>query len=95
MMKAGAALHQLFHASLNQRLGERVHRAGRLVHDEDLRLGQHRSRQTDQLLLTDRKQVAAFAHLFSIFLFQRRDEIVRADEPGSLFDSSSVASNRP
>ena len=94
--EARAALHQRLHALLDQRLGERVHRAGRLVHDEDLRLGQHRARQADELLLPDGEQVAALAHL------GRRSPspsvTMKSCAPASLAASStsaSVASSRP
>ena len=65
MTKLVRPLHQGFHPLLDQRLGQRIHRAGGFIHDEDLRVGQDRPRQADQLLLPGRKQVAAFADFFS------------------------------
>ncbi len=50
--EAGAILHQGLHPLLDQGFGERIHRTGRLVHDEDLRLRQDGSRQADELLLS-------------------------------------------
>ena len=39
--EAGAPLHDLLHALLDERFGQRIDRRGRLVHDEDFRSGQH------------------------------------------------------
>ncbi len=44
--------------------------AGGFVHDEDLRVREHRARQADELLLPDREQHAAFAHLFVVALLE-------------------------
>jgi hypothetical protein len=74
--EAGAPLHQVLHALLDQGLRQGVHRAGSLVHDEDLRVGQHGARQADELLLAGGEQVAALAHLLLVALFQAADEIV-------------------
>jgi len=50
--KAGTAFEQLVHAFLDQRLGEGIHAAGGFVHDEDFRVRQDGSGQTDKLFLT-------------------------------------------
>ena len=70
MTKRRASGHQRIHPLLDQRLGQRVHAARRLVHDEDVRLGQHGPRQADQLLLARREQHAALAHLLVVPLLE-------------------------
>ena len=49
----GATLHESFHASLDECLGQSVHARGGFIHDEDLGFGQNGARQADELLLTD------------------------------------------
>ena len=83
--EGGASLHQRFHAALDQGLGQRVHGGGGLVHDEEFGLGQHGARERDQLLLSHREQVAAFAHVLVITLVERDDEVVRARDLGGFF----------
>ena len=66
MTKLVRPLHQGFHAFLDQRFGQRIHRTGGFIHDKDFRVGQDCPRQADQLFLTDREQVPAFADRFLI-----------------------------
>ena len=66
--EAGTAAHHLVHRLLNQRLGQRVHRTRRLVHNEQIGLRQHRPRQTEQLLLPDGEQHTPFTNLGVITL---------------------------
>ena len=82
--------------ALNQLLGLGVDRAGRLVQHKDGRVGQHRARKGDQLLLAGGELVAALADVAVVAVFQvlappcppRRPWPPRAT-------SSSVASSRP
>jgi hypothetical protein len=66
--EGGAALHQRVHAFLDERLGQRIHAGGGLVHDEQFRAGQHGARQADELLLPHGEQVAALADVLLVAL---------------------------
>src|SRR5215470_11430791 len=54
---------QLTHGVLDQQLGAGVHRTGGLVENEQLRTGQERARDGDQLLLTCADVAPVIAHL--------------------------------
>ena len=51
----GPILHEPHHGLLNQRLRLRVQTGGRLVQDQDRRIGQERARQRDALPLAARQ----------------------------------------
>src|SRR5262245_11527765 len=55
-----------------------VHRAGRLVEDQDARVMQDRPRDRDPLLLAAGELVALFANLRVVAVRPRHDEVVRA-----------------
>src|SRR3972149_7603264 len=92
--EGGAAGGERLHPLLDEGLREGVDRAGRLIHDEDLRLGQNGPGKADQLLLADGKQAPALPYLRFISLFQPHDEIVRASGAGGLLDGG-VAPRKP
>jgi hypothetical protein len=53
------------------------------------------ARQADQLLLTDRQQVAAFTDLLVITFRETHDEFVRPSQFGGSSISARVAFSRP
>ena len=59
LTKPEAPLAATGERALDERLGQRVHGTGGLVHDKDVGLGQHRPRQADELLLSHREQITA------------------------------------
>ena len=65
---------------LNLLLGDRVHRGGGLVQDEDLRLGQDRTGKAQKLLFAGGEQVAPLAHVGVQPLFQLLDHALGAHE---------------
>ena len=75
-----AALHQVIHAALDDRLGARVDGARRLVEDHHRRVGDRRAGDGDQLPLALREVGAVARKLRIVALGQARDEVVRARE---------------
>ena len=78
----GRALHQRVRRLLNQHFGFRVHGAGRLVEHENLRPGDHRAGEGNELLFAGGELVAAFADVRIVALFELRRDSIRADRSG-------------
>ena len=68
------------HVLLDGALAFVVERAGRLVEDQDARVGDQRARDRDALALPARQAAAAFADDGVVALGQLQDEVVRAGE---------------
>ena len=66
-------------ARLDPRLGVQVDARGRLVEDQDARVGDQRARERDELPLAGRELRAALADLGVVAVLERGDELVRAD----------------
>ena len=81
-----APLQKLVQRLLNQNLGVRVDRGGRLVENQNLRVVQQRAREGNQLLLPDGQAAAAFVDLGQVALFHLHDEVVRVHGLGRLND---------
>src|ERR1051326_3564538 len=79
--KHGAALGNFLHVALDDALALRVERAGRLVEDENARIGDERARDGDALALAARERGAALADDGVVALGELEDEIMRAGEP--------------
>ena len=75
----GCALHQRVRRLLNQHFGFRVHGAGGLVEHENLRLGDHRAGEGNELFFARGELVAALAHVRVIALFELGRDAVCAD----------------
>ena len=73
--EAGSSAHELVHAFLDQRFGERINRTGGFVHDEDIGVCQQGAGDADKLFLTDRKLIAAFANVRIVAFFKFGDEV--------------------
>src|SRR5689334_14396244 len=84
--KRSASLHQSFHAALDERFSQCIYAGGSFIHDEQFRSSQHGSRQTDQLFLSDRQQVAAFAYILVIAFLEHDDEVMGAGDLRGLDD---------
>src|SRR5262245_10517202 len=78
----GAARRDLLHVLLDDALALVVERAGRLVEDQDARIGGQRAGDRDALALATRQAGAALAHLGVVALGQFQDEVVGAGELG-------------
>src|SRR5205085_5646025 len=68
--------------ALDLALGADVDRRGRLVEDEDARVGEEGARERDELALAEREARAALLELGLVLVLQPRDELVRADRFG-------------
>ena len=55
-----------------------VHRRGRLVEDQDARVGEQRPRERDELALAQRETGAALLELRLVAVLEPEDELVRA-----------------
>ena len=87
---------QPLQAPLDRLLGAHVDVGGRLVEDQDPRLGQQRAGEGDELALAGRELDAALADLGLDPFRQRRDELGRADRRGPRPRSPrALASGRP
>ena len=75
--EAGPLAQHALDGVLDEPLGLGVHGAGGLVHDEHLRVGQHRPGQGDQLLLSGGQAAAALADVAVVALLQVEDERAR------------------
>ena len=62
----GAIPQQPAERSLHLKLGDRIDAAGRLVQDDDRRIGQEGARERDQLALTGAQARAALAAMATI-----------------------------
>ena len=82
----GAPLHQPLHRLLDQRLRLRVEARGRLVQDQDRRIGQEGAGHGHALALAARQLHAALAHQGAVALGQAHDEVVRIGEPRRALD---------
>jgi hypothetical protein len=77
----GARLGDLHHVLLNDALALVVEGAGRLVEDQDARIGDERAGNGDALALAARERRAALADDGVVALAQLEDEFVRSREP--------------
>ena len=84
----GAACDDLAHVVLDDALAVVVERAGRLIEDQDARVGRERPRDRDALALAAGQVGAALLDHGVVALRQPRDELMRAGELG---DSGSRA----
>jgi hypothetical protein len=82
----GSSLAQPPHRLGDPGLGGDIETAGRLVQDEDGRVGQPGPGEGDQLALTRREQGAALADLGVVALGEGQDHLVGADRPGRGLD---------
>ena len=80
---------------LNRPLGLRIHGAGRLIHHKKLRIGNHGTRQRDQLLLPLERRLPPSPDRRVVPLGQRGDEVVGIDEPRGGFDFGVGRLRRP
>ena len=78
----GAAGEQAPEALLDARLGVEIDVRGRLVQDEDARVGDQGSGERDQLALAGRELGAALAYLGVVAVGELGDELLRADRRG-------------
>ena len=84
--KARASGEDLLQAFLDALFGLGVDRRRRFVHNEDLRLGEDRTRKRDQLLLTGRQKSPALANLEAVSARELLDEIVCPDARCGFYD---------
>ncbi len=78
----GAALRDALHVLLDDPLALIVERAGRLVEDEDARIGHQRAGDGEALALAAREAAAALADHGVVAIRQFEDEFMRARELG-------------
>src|SRR5690348_9794803 len=71
-----ASLEERAQGGLDLPLGADVHRARRLVEDEDPRVGEQRTRERDELALPERQPRAALAELRLVAVLEPPDELV-------------------
>src|SRR5690606_24602864 len=74
------------HRVLDEHLGAGVHRARRLVEDEELRLGEERPGDGDELLLPGRDAATLLVDDRVVAVGQTLDEAVHAGRPGGTLD---------
>ncbi len=74
--KTGAALHQLEQRFLDARLGARVHAGGRLVQNQNARVGQNRARNRQHLALALAQVGGALREHRPVAVRQLADEVV-------------------
>ena len=86
--------HRLAQREPDARLGRGVDRGGRVVEDQDARVGDERAGDRDALALAARERQAALADHGVVALRQRRDEVVRLRAARRLLDLG-VARIRP
>ena len=89
-----AALHQVPQAFLNQRLGFGIQARGRLVQNQNARIGQNRARNRNPLPLPAGEFHAALADDGVVLFLEMLGELIHARDAAGLQDSSSVASGR-
>src|SRR5581483_8978835 len=80
--EAGAAAQQLLERALDLPLGPSVDAGGRLVEDQDARVGERGARDREELPLPLAQPTAALAEHRLVALRQPLDEVVRVGEPG-------------
>ena len=78
--------HRLAQAALDRRLGGRVDRRGRVVEDQDPRVGDQRPGDRDALALPAGERQAALADDGLVAVGQRLDEVVRLRPAGGELD---------
>src|SRR5687767_2415355 len=78
----GAALADVAHVALDRLLGFEVEGAGRLIEDQDARVGDQSARDRDALALAARERAAALADHGIVAFRQLQNEVVRAGELG-------------
>ncbi len=81
---AGSPGHQLGNGALNLPLGLSVHRAGRLVQNENGRVQRQGAREAQELALTHTEAATTFTEAVAVPLRQPLDKPVRSHPPGSL-----------
>ena len=79
MMNAVLPGEQRAQRELDAPLGSDVDARGRLVEDEDARVGEESAREGDELALAEREPRAALGDLGLVAQLERRDEVVRPD----------------
>ena len=89
MMNAVRPGEQPAEASLDAPLGADVDGGGRLVEDEDARIGEERAGERDELALAEREPEAALADFGVVALRELRDERIGADGRRRGFDLRS------
>ena len=72
--------------ALDLLLGADVHRRGRLVQDQDPRIGEQGARERDELPLTEGEARAAFLEVGLVAVLEAQDEVVRPDGLSSADD---------
>ena len=82
----GAPREQAAQAVLDAALGVQVHVGGRLVEDQDARVGDQGAREGEQLALAGRQLGAALADLGVVAARELGDELVGADRRGGRAD---------
>jgi len=81
--EAGAPLHQILHAFLDQDLSAGVDRRGRLIQDQDLRIAQEGAGDRQQLLLALGDVGGFLVDFRLVAVFQGADEVVHIGGVGS------------
>ncbi len=81
-----ASLQEPTQRGLDHRLGHHVYAGGRLVQDDQARVGQQRAGDGDELALTDRDVGAELQDLGVVAVRQPLDEPVQADRPRGCHD---------
>ena len=76
--ETGAVLHQVCHRRLDEHFGARVHRARRLVEDQDLRIGQEGASYGQELFLAGRHAGGVFVQHRVVAHRQGAREVVHA-----------------
>src|SRR5437879_2235675 len=77
-------------SALNLILGGAIDRAGRVVQNQDARIGQQGARDGDALALAARERHAALANLGLISFFEAHDKLMRLGVVRGLLDSLAI-----
>src|SRR5579875_79133 len=89
--QGGTALQHAANGLLDLVLGGAINGAGRIVEDQDARIGQQRSRDGDALALAAGERHPALANLSLIPVLKIHDELVSLGIAGSLLDGCPVS----
>ena len=82
--KTGAAFHQSLHRALDQGLRTGIDRAGRLVENQDIWIGQKRPRDSQELALPLRNVGGILPKLETVSSGELADKFIGAGRLGSL-----------
>ena len=82
--KACATGHELVECRLHLQLGTRIDARGRLVQQQDSRIGKHDARDAQQLFLSLAKRAAVLADHRIVAAWQLHDKLVRMSALGGL-----------